>query len=73
MKLALINSKLRQHLEEAQGTSSRLMEDVQQLSTRWEEAQRRLHEKEEQWRESMEVRGREPANYCTGVGHDGMS
>ena len=50
------NNKLRQQLEEAQSTSNRLMEDIHQLTARWNESQLKLREKEAHWQESFEVK-----------------
>jgi len=50
------NNKLRQQLEEAQSSSNRLMEDIHQLTARWNESQLKLREKEAHWQESFEVK-----------------
>ena len=51
------NNQLCQQLEEAQSTSNRLMEDVHQLTARWNKSQLTLREKEAHWQESFEVGG----------------
>ena len=63
------NNKLRQQLEEAQSTSDRLMEDIHQLTARWNESQLTLREKEAQWQESLEVGGGERDDACDVTEH----
>lgn len=48
------NQKIRNQLQEAHNTNSRLMEDIHQLSAGWNESKHKLSEKESLWKESME-------------------
>ena len=52
--MVMNNQKLRQQLEEAQNTNARLMEDVQQLTSGWNESRQKLQKREALWQENFE-------------------
>ena len=54
VKMVMNNQKLRQQLEEAQSTNARLMEDVEQLTSGWNESRQMLQKREVIWQENLE-------------------
>ena len=65
MQLSGSNVKLRDELDQARSTTSRLNEEVLRLSAELNAARQRLDAKEREWEERLKVR------MCTGGGREG--
>ena len=68
--LAHVNAMLREQLDQATAANQQLTSDIHKLTQDWQRAREDLENKEAEWREEEQVRGRGRLHIYEGFGKD---